>query len=237
MIRAFFAYICNFKVELTKKLQKKLDFFGGGSIFGVMNKKFIFSALCGGLLSSAFVQGNEGHFYAELKGGPSFVQNKKEFKNKTYLFVAGELGYAYDNFRFGFELARINGKTKDRTENVPGLVVRWHVESNITCGLINIYYDYALIDSIKLYIGAGLGFADVKQKAKGNLNGNIWGFVANGNGELRWYVTKLAYQLMTGISYALTENWTIKAGYRFFDIPSNGIEHAHAIEAGIRYNF
>ena len=206
-----------------------------------MNKKIIFSALCGGLLSSAFVQGNEGHFYAELKGGPSFVQNKKGFKNKTYLFVAGELGYAYENFRFGFELARINGKTKnfDGQLNEIGLVLRGsgHMETSLTCGLINIYYDYALIDSIKLYIGAGLGFADVRQKLKGNFNGNVGGIPVNGNIDLRGYVTKFAYQLMAGISYDFTENWIIKVGYRFFDIPSNGIEHAHAIEAGIRYNF
>lgn len=192
-----------------------------------MNKKVIFSVLCGGLLSSTFVQGNEGHFYAELKGGPSFVQDKKGFKNKTYLFVAGELGYSYDNFRFGFELARINGRTKDT--NINFLVAPGHIETDLTCGLINVYYDYVLMDSIKLYAGAGLGFADIKQRIKLQVAGPINRIDGN--------VTKLAYQLMAGISYDINENWTIKAGYRFFDIPSEGVEHAHAIEAGIRYNF
>lgn len=201
-----------------------MTFFWVGYFEG-MNKKFIFSALCGGLLSSAFAQGNEGHFYAELKGGLVFTAKLLGIKSKTAFAGGGELGYAYDNFRFGFELIYSKGKTKDFT--VRGGRFAGHsayCKNKTFGGLINVYYDYALTDVFKLYVGTGLGLAKAKAKA-----------IVDNNFEASDSCTKLAYQLMVGFSYDINDRWTIKTGYRFFDMSS--IPHSHIVEAGIRYNF
>lgn len=102
--------------------------------------------------------------------------------------------------------------------------------------MANVYYDYLTCTPWTPYVGAGLGYAwlkdvwhleDIKIKDKSTYN--------------------LAWQIMAGVTYDLNPNWKLDAGYRYADlgrvrknygdVVSKTSLRDHEIMFGVRYTF
>jgi opacity protein-like surface antigen len=96
--------------------------------------------------------------------------------------------------------------------------------------MANVYFDYLTCTPWTPYVGAGLGYAWLKDSGITNKS-----------------VYNLAWQAMAGIAYDINNRWTVDAGYRYADlgrIRKNFGDHKvkttvrdHEIMLGIRYNF
>lgn len=97
----------------------------------------------------------------------------------------------------------------------------------------NVYYDIPLKSKFRPYVGAGVGAAYVK--------GDLY--------NLSKSTTNLAWQVMAGIGYDLTEHWKLDLGYNYvsygdlkigktadIDVQLKDIE-GHNITLGTRYEF
>ncbi len=97
--------------------------------------------------------------------------------------------------------------------------------------MVNAYFDYLTCTPWTPYVGAGIGISHLKAD----------------NGDVAKSVNNLAWQVMAGIAYDITSNWTIDAGYRYADLGrvrknyGNGVTKItardHEIQFGVRYNF
>ena len=117
--------------------------------------------------------------------------------------------------------------------------------------MANIYYDIPLGMGITPYIGAGLGvvyhnLGDLRWR---DVNGNNWTIAGNEEVNIAW-------SLMAGAAYQVTDRITLDVGYRYMDmgnvssqryvldgagIRDAGVEFndvtSHEIKAGLRVNF
>lgn len=115
-----------------------------------------------------------------------------------------------------------------------------------TVGLLNVYYDIGNYAGFTPYVGAGVGVA--YNRMSDSLVSSS-GFKTLGDSR-----TSLAWALMAGASYDLTDQWAIDAGYRYINFGDattsvNGSDGsivpeiesknmaAHEIRVGLRYNF
>ena len=97
--------------------------------------------------------------------------------------------------------------------------------------MANAYFDYLTCTPWTPYVGAGIGLAHLKADF----------------GEDGKSVNNLAWQVMGGIAYDVTANWTLDAGYRYADLgrirKNDGYSvtkvtaRDHEIMFGARYNF
>ncbi len=97
--------------------------------------------------------------------------------------------------------------------------------------MANAYFDYLTCTPWTPYVGAGIGLAHLKADF----------------GEDGKSVNNLAWQVMGGIAYDVTANWTLDAGYRYADLgrvrKNDGhsvtkvTARDHEIMFGARYNF
>ena len=101
--------------------------------------------------------------------------------------------------------------------------------------MLNAYYDIDTGTKLSPYIGAGIGYAKVEGKLTENISGHQYQSSMDDN--------TFAWQVGTGLGYAITENITIDAGYRYMDYGSfdEGFSeldtNAHEIHLGARYTF
>jgi opacity protein-like surface antigen len=96
-------------------------------------------------------------------------------------------------------------------------------------GLVNGYYDIDTGTKVRPYVGAGIGVAQVKLDS-GAANGDDTGF---------------AYQLKTGVSYAINDRLSAQVGYRYLGVNDvhigqgpgriDGDYHDNAVTAGLTY--
>jgi len=105
--------------------------------------------------------------------------------------------------------------------------------------MLNLYYDFDTGTKFNPYFGGGIGLARVEGKVKED--GESYSKKAN----------NLAWQLGAGVAYALTDNVSIDAGYRYTDMgdvektisgPGGYIKakfdvSAHEFLLGLRYKF
>lgn len=101
----------------------------------------------------------------------------------------------------------------------------------------NTYYDIPTGLPVRPYVGAGIGVARVKATLS-------W---PDFNEKFSMKKTKFAYQLGAGVSYDLTSNWAIDAGYRYLDYGKftktdedgkNTLKtKTHNVHLGVRYTF
>lgn len=105
--------------------------------------------------------------------------------------------------------------------------------------MLNFYYDFDTDSKFTPYVGAGVGYAKVKANL---INNNI--NTSDNN---------LAWQLGAGISYAMNDNLSIDAGYRYMDygdlsetsswgrqgflVKSSLDTSANEVYVGLRYSF
>lgn len=97
--------------------------------------------------------------------------------------------------------------------------------------MANAYFDYLTCTPWTPYVGAGIGLSHLKADF----------------GETGKSANNLAWQVMAGIAYDVTSNWTLDAGYRYADLgrvrKNFGDEvvkvtaRDHEIMFGARYNF
>lgn len=97
--------------------------------------------------------------------------------------------------------------------------------------MANAYFDYLTCTPWTPYVGAGIGLAHLKADDGHNAKS----------------VNNLAWQVMAGIAYDITSNWTVDAGYRYADLGrirknfGEGVTKItardHEIMLGARYNF
>jgi len=103
--------------------------------------------------------------------------------------------------------------------------------TKLFAGLANGYYDFDTGSKLKPFIGAGVGIGQVK------LDG----------GPVRDDDTGLAYQLLTGVAYPITDKLSAQIGYRYLGVNDvrigsaaqeiRGDYHDQAITFGITYKF
>jgi len=151
------------------------------------------------------------------------------------------------NFRIDVTLERRN---RFEVEGIPdpgvagSLGQKFEVKS--TVGLFNAYYDIGNFAGFTPYIGAGVGFAYNEMSDSEVVSS---GFKTRGDKR-----TSIAWALMAGATYDLTEQWAIDGGYRYINFGDattsvNGSDGsivpeiesknmaAHEIRVGLRYNF
>ena len=144
--------------------------------------------------------------------------------------VNGKTGWTADiaggralasNFRAEAELLYAQGDQK-HTDN--GRI-------KVLAGLANGYYDFDTGTKLKPFVGAGVGIGQVK------LDG----------GAVRDDDAGLAYQLLTGVAYPITDKLSAQIGYRYLGVNDvkigsaaqaiRGDYHDQAVTAGITYKF
>jgi len=103
--------------------------------------------------------------------------------------------------------------------------------------MLNGYFDIPTYTPIRPYVGAGVGLARVKNRL----------YFLDDDYLTKKRETNIAYQLMAGIGYNVTPNWTLDVGYRWVDNGHTGWNSAagkadfdateHQLTMGVRYTF
>jgi opacity protein-like surface antigen len=155
--------------------------------------------------------------------------------------VLGAAGYEFDGFR-----AELEGSY--RTSNVGealfgGASLQGEGDVSALSAMANLYFDPAFqLGPFQPYIGAGAGISRFKAK-------DVEAVGIAGLGPVSASETGFAYQFMAGAGWAISEQATLTAGYRYFATP--GIETSidplgsveidglslHSVEVGIRSRF
>ena len=103
--------------------------------------------------------------------------------------------------------------------------------------MLNGYFDVPTYTPVHPYVGAGIGVARIKSRLG----------VLDTDTATKKRETNLAYQLMAGVGYNLTRNWTLDVGYRWVDnghskwntalgeVKMDSTEHQMTV--GVRYTF
>ena len=185
--------------------------------------------------------GTDG-FYVGGAAGVNFATDSKVSSpalNDTVKFDTGaagalSVGYGYGNgIRAEFEASLrsngINGVKNNTVTNAGGSVRNWGL-------LINGLYDFNTGTALTPYLGAGVGLGIVDAKLTGS---NITQYSGTD--------TQFAYQGIAGVSYALNQNLSLTADYRYYATTDakfsyNGTTYKaangnHTILAGLRWTF
>lgn len=175
-------------------------------------------------------------------------------KLKGSFLIGGGVGYQVtDYFRTDLTLDYLTRSKGNLTHCEPS---HWEV-SNCTSKngskfsalslLANAYIDLANINGITPYVGAGIGATRVKWSNLAQEDGTFP--IGDVKGTTDWRFT---YALMAGLSYDLTENMKLDAGYRFRRVNGGKMAEAygngngaaqqkamyiHDVRVGLRYQF
>lgn len=144
-----------------------------------------------------------------------------------------------------------NEDAKDSSTNafkvITPATVNATTETSVYSAMLNVYYDIETGTKFTPYVGAGLGYARVESKASLPDNG-----VSTKSSD-----NNLAWQIGAGVSYAMTDNISFDAGYRYtdygnvkdsgqinvapfkkpFDVSSKYDVTSHEFLLGARYSF
>jgi len=179
-----------------------------------------------GAAGAASAQGfGGGDFYLKGFGGWTIPQNNNFDVTDKASGDSGRTGFNYDtgytlgaaagyaispNVAFELEYAYRNASADLKNSDVSG-----DVTSNaIMANAIYTFDGMGPNGAFKPYLGAGLGAADLKYSPKGigDLSGNY----------------NFAYQVITGVGYALNPNWTLNGEVRYFGITDQDLENSTA---------
>lgn len=208
----------------------------------------------------------------------STLKNKLDSKHTFSGHLAA--GYALDNWRFELEGGYRNGKQAknpimlttttvdtvniNNSQNINTSSVSVKEFANISDWTLmgNVYYDIPLSEDFSWYVGAGAGVAFETKKVSVAANSSttqnfpVGPPVTNSITTIKEKDILFAYQVMTGVSYAITDNIDATLGYRFtgtskpkdftgklvsgnttsnYTMSMQKWPHAHSVEAGIRF--
>ena len=138
-------------------------------------------------------------------------------------------------FRTEFEYNQQFGSAVDTRTQVSGDITKG--KQSYRSYMLNGYFDIPTYTPVHPYVGVGVGLARVKNRLA----------ILTEPSVTKRRETNVAYQLMAGIGYNITRNWTLDVGYRWVD---NGESTWHTnggkvkfgstenqFTAGIRYTF
>lgn len=117
--------------------------------------------------------------------------------------------------------------------------------------MLNGYVDLGTWNKITPYVGAGIGASYVTTNNTYSINPGSTGKATYDGKHSEW---NFAWALMAGAEYAVTENWSIDAGYQYRDLGDAATVQlhdagsgqtrvewedltAHEVRLGVRYNF
>ncbi len=121
------------------------------------------------------------------------------------------------------------------TMNLSGEDFEGKFEVETESVMLNAYYDIDTGSKFTPYIGAGIGYAKVKASMKGEDSTYAYSAKVDDN--------NFAWQLGAGVGYAVNENVTVDAGYRYVDYGDFTEDEvkvdtsAHELYVGARYAF
>lgn len=163
----------------------------------------------------------------EWAGSESW-RHEKDLKNQVMPSIG--IGYQFtDNLRGDITAGYLKQNFKDNVD-IDGSVRVWDM-------MANGYYDIGNFSGFTPYVGAGLGFANVRYKA--DLSS---GLKIDSDSDYRF-----AWALMAGVAIDVTSNVKVDLGYRFSDIsggdmlslPGYQIRddslRSHQLRAGLRF--
>lgn len=202
-------------------------------------KKVLLAAALIAVSTPAFADG----WYADLGGSYQFLQEQSltgatvpsgrgELAAHDGFGVTTALGFAYEN---GLRTEAELGYRRNDLDKISGggFGTRFTGDLNghvsALSGMLNLLYDYKTENKLTPYIGGGIGAADVTVASDR---------LAVNNDDLNF-----AYQFMGGMRYALTDNLSLRAGYRFFATATPEIQgtqgeyFAHNVELGLTIGF
>lgn len=212
--------------------------------------------------TGALVFKNENEFLDQKKNGG-------EYKQKLGWGTSVAIGRTMGCWRAELEAAYRRNKLKDFALIEDGVNLSKSADATLkkkstdaAAGLLkgdaytrdlalmaNLYYDIPVCNCFSIYLGAGAGVSfnefAVKEQftdATGKVTYSDHQFDSIKN-------TLFAWQVMTGVAYDLTPNWTLTLGYRLFattkpkfqnenmTVKARKIPLSHSVELGLRYKF
>ena len=108
-------------------------------------------------------------------------------------------------------------------------------ETSSLSALLNAYFDFSATETVKPYLTAGAGIANVDFQGTLDIEDETDTFDESD--------TSFAYKLGGGLGFDLTDNFTIDLGYRFYSAHSLKYEtmrtevKSHNLTAGFRFRF
>lgn len=159
---------------------------------------------------------------ARLESNGSRISNNFGSDNDSAWGGAIAVGYNFDKqfnipVRAEVEYAAFSQVDAKGNKTVPDGVntARFHVkqESQIQTLLLNAYYDIKTGTEWTPYVGAGIGFAFIDAKSKGNVSisdGQTFGTSSSSNMN-----SNLAWNVGAGLGWDATDFMTVDLGYRF----------------------
>jgi opacity protein-like surface antigen len=192
------------------------------------------------------------HYYAGLRGGFDF-SNDTEF-DRLLTSVSTEYGAPgfYGSAVAGYDLSggRGNGwrlevelaylRAEADTHSVSGLgALDAGGSKTALIGFANAYYDLAMTQSTRIFLGGGIGLANLSLNSQ---NTAATGTLINDS------ATAFAWNLSSGVNFAVTNNVDLELGYRYLRIENadlvsadgrtNSVDSSdHIIYGGMRYKF
>jgi len=187
---------------------------------------FVAAALLAGSAGAASAQnagGQDAGWYVRGDLGGSFQSqvdgNPKAKADDGFVGALGG-GYEFGNgLRAEGELAYLKSDLKGASGG----------DSKTIGGFANVYYDFNRTSAWRPFVGAGIGFAQVKVN----------------NSLVHDDDTGFAYQAKAGIAYKINDRWTGEVAYRYLDVTDvalgsgatrlNGDFSSQAVTVGFRY--
>lgn len=187
------------------------------------------SMAVGGMALSASAQtAPKPTWYGGGSGAAVFLDEKSGQTGYDTGFGLGAFGgYQFGN---GFRTEAELGWQRNKLET--------DGKTNLYYGMANGYYDFDIGSRLVPYVGAGVGYGQIK------LDGTPTGFASIKDSD-----DVPLWQLSAGLSYTLSEQASLFGGYRYLSTMENpsftdatGASYqsnynAHVVQAGLRYNF
>lgn len=157
----------------------------------------------------------------------------EKFEYDTGYVLGAALGYGFGKFRAEGEISYQKNDIDKYSESGSSSDVNGDLSS--LAFLINGYFDFINESAFTPYISAGLGYAQIDL--------NDFNIPGSGDPDINKDDTVFAYQLGVGVGYAVTENVTIDAKYRYFatenpELDTAEVEYAsHNFIFGVRVYF
>lgn len=181
--------------------------------------------------------------YASLKGSYSKLEMDGRAYGVNDVFKTAKTDWVWGGsaavgvkmcaFRAELEYNQTLTTAKDTREIGTGVFTRG--KQSYRSYMLNGYFDLPTRTAVRPYVGAGIGLARIKNR--------LAAFDATDYEVTKHKETNFAYQLMAGVGYNLTCNWTLDLGYRWVDNGHSKWEDVkmdsteHQFTAGIRYTF
>ena len=174
--------------------------------------------------------------YANVPGNVDVTTNGLTYNNSSFRSgydAGGSLGFKSNPMRYEGELTYLKANTNNFNVN-NALQFDPTGYSNAVLGLANVYYDFAgLTESIKPFLGAGIGYAWVQDRLSGTGPFGASHFNAENSA--------FAYQATGGITYNFAENYALSLGYRYIGTTHvadlGQMFQAHLANLGAIYRF